>query len=464
MNNIITNKDVLKYFIDNYGINKTISKEINGKKIEIDILNYIEKLKEELNSLVSDDITAIKKEMKIQEERLKTSKRNQLEYQKEQDFKKAPIYSIFKKYRSIYNDEMKQIDDKILNRTTQKIEDITKAKLLTESYNEYFIIINELHNIYMQIIIKNTDNINNINKEYTAVIDIENEYEIIFKIYIDQKPELILDNYNNEKEEFTIQNINIKINFYILKDILNYIFSGSRYVIYYIIIYYLYSCHIKSYLTSQNIHHINNYSINLPPSYINISNINNTTDIVYILIEINKQIYLFNYTSQSDIINKILLLLKIHYGKDYIYKTINEDINKEINKIDKKIENNILYLNITINRHVEQIIIYDRTFEGYTDIIRNNIKPNDPVYNIIITREISDDAKKFFYNYLVHNTTGKTGGKNKKFKVFYNDKNKKYYINYNNRKQYLSYKNTYKDNKNGKFYMKLKGFKIELYI
>jgi len=124
---------------------------------------------------------------------------------------------------------------------------------------------------------------------------------------------------------------------------------------------------------------------------------------------------------------------------DFLLNTIPNDITITETKLKTYLQNNIYDYN---NQYIIYIDIFDPLNDKHT-----------------ISKTIADEILKSA------NTTNHSGGGiNKKFKVFYNQKNKKYYINYNNRKQYLSYKNIYKDNKNGKFYMKIKNYELEIYI
>jgi len=509
MNNIITNKEVLKYFIDNYGINKTISKTINGKIHEIDRLNLIDILKTQLNSEEVIQKDNQQYQMNTTAEKLKQYVKNTLEEQKQIELKRLERASLISKiinykskeiiedkFNKQYDKEMIKIDNsmKQIDKTQSSYiidqswyDTKKKEKLYIESYNEYSNINEELDKIYINI--KHDKNTGNIDKRYIVVIDIEITGEIIFKIY-DENEKLNLDNkkyYNIKTILYIIENKNIEINFNILK-IMDTDISDT-YNIKKVINYYLYSYHINLYLNSKYIYHINNYSENLNDEFnmrnnkskskyiintimqpINENIINEDTIIKYILIEINNQVYLIIYNLKKNLIiynniDNIILLLKIHYNERFInYDTIKNNI---IQQIDN---NSIFIIKNTQNENEEIYILYLKikiNEEAKLDIsstINQNIYTY--TYNPVITSNIHQNTNinMFVNKYLTFDSSNKSGGRNKKFKVFYNQKNKKYYINYNNRKQYLSYKNIYKDNKNGKFYMKIKNYELEIYI
>jgi len=358
---------------------------------------------------------------------------------------------------------------------------------------------------YTAIIYIGTDNSINFNlyndKDYfeknTETINVLSKKKEIIS-YIFTKDATINKNFDILLLKYNINNnYTINIQSYIYNSINNFDNLDN---IEQIIFYYLYSNYINNNLSVNNIYHINKYLINhdeiQKTEYLNINALIETgqsvktinkfkSDIDFILIEINKQLYLFNNKAkeykgiQNNIQNifNLLNMSKINVTKIYD----NDDNNNKIINlrknprtfdyiIDNDIINNALFTYTTsienISYDYKIIYIY---IEKRNDIYI--IKPflYQPFNYISIDNEfigMTLNAKICLINYIKNNILLKkyNGGRNKKFKVFYNDKNKKYYINYENRKRYLSYKNTYKNNKTKRFYIKIRENDIEIYI
>jgi len=158
------------------------------------------------------------------------------------------------------------------------------------------------------------------------------------------------------------------------------------------------------------------------------------------------------YKLVIDYLNKNSLINNIKKTIDK-FKLNNEDISIDekytLSIYDYKLENEYYTYNILIDN------IYKLPNNKYIYIFEtnNNTQPREETRKKIMKIiDIIENPKRVSI----------LGGRNKKYKVYYNDKKNKYYINYENKKRYLSYKNIYKDNK--KFYMKIKDDELELYM